>query len=68
MQLPTVSGEAVLQAFGKGAGPMTQREARTTRLWGEFLPQAGQEEYRSRRHAWEADRLNQARGRRSPDR
>ena len=32
MQLPTVSGEAVLQAFGKGAGPLTtipeeQREA-----------------------------------------
>ena len=35
---------------------------RTTRLWEEFLPQAGQEEYRSRRHAREADRLNQARG------
>ena len=41
---------------------------RTTRLWEEFWPQAGQEEYRSRRHAWEADRLNQARGGRSPDR
>ena len=41
---------------------------RTTRLWEEFLPQAGQEEYRSRRHAREADRLNQARGGRSPDR
>ena len=35
---------------------------RTTRLWEEFLPQARQEEYRSRRHAWEADMLNQARG------
>ena len=45
---------------------------RTTRLWEEFLPQAGQEEYRSRRHAREADRLNQARWERSlapsPDR
>ena len=40
---------------------------RTTRLWEEFLPQAGQEEYRSRRHAREADRLNQARRGRSPD-
>ena len=36
--------------------------------WEEFLPQAGQEEYRSRRHAWEADRLNQARRGRSPNR
>ena len=35
---------------------------RTTRLWEEFLPQAGQEEYRSRRHAREADRLNRVRG------
>ena len=35
---------------------------RTTMLWEEFSPQAGQEEYRSRRHAREADRLNHARG------
>ena len=33
-----------------------------TKLWEECLPQAGQKEYRSRRHAREADRLHQARG------
>ena len=41
---------------------------RATRLWEEFSPQAGLEEYRSRRHAREADRLNQrdSRTRRRP--